>query len=60
MLDEAQKLMLAGRHSEAREQLLEAYRRVDGRVRPPDFVSGEAADELANMILDLIDALTEG
>ena len=60
MLDEVQTLILSGRYSEARQQLLEAYRRVDGRVRPPDFVSGEAADELAKMILDLIGALTEG
>jgi hypothetical protein len=36
-----------GDDAEACTQLLDAYERTDGEFRPPDFVAGEAADDLA-------------
>ena len=35
-------------------QLLDAYYRCDGEFPPPDFVVGEAAKELSNLILELM------
>jgi len=42
---------------EACQQLLDVYRRMDGQPKPPDFVKGEAAPELAAMIQELITSL---
>jgi len=57
MLEAARSLIEDGDFEEAYHKLLNAYRRVDGLPRPPDFVTGEAAEKLASMILDLMDAL---
>ncbi|MDP2895090.1 MAG: choice-of-anchor D domain-containing protein [bacterium] len=38
--------------------LMTAYVRCDGERRPPDFVTGEACPELAEMIFALMDSLT--
>jgi hypothetical protein len=46
-----------GQLDEACEQLLAAYRRTDGDPQPPDFVKGEAASELANQILALLESV---
>lgn len=45
---------------EACLQLIAAYRKTDGLYppeSPPDFVMGDAAPELASMIMNLIDSL---
>jgi hypothetical protein len=57
MLDEAKALIQQGGIKEACGQLRQAYLRTDGEPRPPDFVEGPAAGELAQMILDLMDDL---
>lgn len=38
---------------EACQQLLDAYNRTDGNPKPPDFVTGDSAQELAVQIKDL-------
>jgi hypothetical protein len=35
------------------QQLMDAYKKTDGKPKPPDFVAGGAASELASMIQDL-------
>jgi hypothetical protein len=57
MLEEAQGLIEAGMLEDACNQLWSAYRKCDGNTRPPDFVKGNAADDLANMILNVMDDL---
>ena len=57
MLEEAQSLIEAGLYEEACDQLWAAYRKCDGDPRPPDFVTGDAADDLAGMILVVMDEL---
>jgi hypothetical protein len=57
MLEEAEALIQQGDIKEACGQLRQAYLRTDGEPRPPDFVEGPAAGELAQMILDLMDDL---
>jgi hypothetical protein len=57
MLEEAHGLIEAGLYEEACDQLWSAYRKCDGKSRPPDFVAGEAAEDLADMILILMDEL---
>lgn len=58
MLKEAQRLIEEGDIEGAIEQLQSAYKKVDGNLNPPDFVEGEAREELAEMILELIELLT--
>ena len=53
MIEAAGDLINQGRIEDACQQLLDAYHRVDGLPRPPDFAAGPAAQELTNMILDL-------
>ena len=43
--------------SEAQQQLLVACQKCDGEARPPDFVSGPAALELANLIQNLLNSM---
>ena len=56
-------LKAAGNHiengvmGEACQQLLAAYRKTDGQSKPPDFVTGVAAPQLASLIQDLMDSL---
>lgn len=57
MLEEAQRLIEAGMFEDACDQLRAAYRKCDGEARPPDFVKGIAADDLAVMILIVMDNL---
>ena len=57
MLEEAQSLIEAGLYEEACGQLWSAYRKCDGESQPPDFVTGDAADDLAVMILLMMDEL---
>jgi hypothetical protein len=57
MLEEAQSLIEAGLYEEACDQLWSTYRKCDGELRPPDFVTGEAAEDLAYMILAVMDEL---
>lgn len=54
MIEAAGDLIEDGAIEDACRQLLDAYERCDGLPRPPDFVSGPASSELADMILDLI------
>ena len=56
-LEEAQSLIEAGSLEEACDKLWSTYRKCDGELRPPDFVAGEAAEDLANMILWLMNEL---
>ncbi len=57
MIEAAGDLIAQGRIQEARQQLQDAYRRVDGLPRPPDFATGSAASTLADMILQLLNSL---
>ncbi len=57
MIEAAGDLIEAGDIDGACEQLGAALRKTDGEPRPPDFVEGEAASELAQRILDLMTAL---
>lgn len=56
-LEDARRLIEAGRYEEACDQLWSTYRKCDGESHPPDFVTGEAADDLADMILLMMDDL---
>jgi len=56
-LEEAQGLIEAGLYEEACDQLWSIYKKCDGESRPPDFVTGEAAEDLADMILLIMDEL---
>ncbi len=53
MIEAAGELIEAGLYTEAYSQLLDAYARCDGETPPPDFVGGDAAPELAELIRDL-------
>ena len=57
MLEEAGALIESGDIDGACGQLQQAYLRADGAAPPPDFVSGPARVDLADMILALIDEL---
>ena len=57
MIESVGYLIDQGRFDEAAQQLQNAYDRVDGRPRPPDFAQGSAAAQLAAMIQELIDSL---
>ena len=57
MIEAAGDLIDDGAYEDTCRQLLDAYKRCDGLARPPDFVSGSAAPELAGMILELIGSL---
>ncbi|MFH2112815.1 MAG: choice-of-anchor D domain-containing protein [Candidatus Bathyarchaeota archaeon] len=57
MLEAAGDLIEEGRVDEAIRQLQAALLHVDGQPRPPDFVTGPAAAELASMIQQLIASL---
>lgn len=57
MIEAAGDLINQGCITEACLQLQNAYDRVDGQPKPPDFASGSAVAELANMIQQLINSL---
>lgn len=54
MVETAGDLIEDGLLDEACEQLQAAYMKTDSEPRPPDFVTGEAASELASLIQDLM------
>ena len=54
MIEAAGDLFEDGFFGQACQQLTDAYKKTDGLPRPPDFVSGDAATGLADMILDLL------
>ncbi|MFX1563391.1 MAG: choice-of-anchor D domain-containing protein [Promethearchaeota archaeon] len=57
MIKASGDLIEDGFTTEACQQLLNAYERCDGLPRPPEFVSGAAAQTLAGMILELVGGL---
>lgn len=57
MLESAKNLIQSGLVAEACQQLLDALRRCDGYLLPPDFVTGSAREELFGMIVDLREEL---
>ena len=56
-LEEAKRLIETERFEDACDLLWSTYRKCDGELRPPDFVTGEAAEDLADMILWVMDEL---
>lgn len=54
MLDRARSLIEDENLGDACEQLHSAYKHTDGQARPGDFVTGPAAADLANAIMELI------
>jgi hypothetical protein len=56
-IEAAGDLIDDGALEDACQQLLNAYERCDGLLRPPEFVAGPAAATLAGMILDLMGEL---
>ena len=59
MIEVSGKLINRGRIAGACQLLQVAYLRVDGNPNPPDFASGPATLELANMIQQLINSLED-
>ncbi len=59
MLVSVCNLIDGGQYEEAREQLQAAYKKVDSNPHPPDFVIGDAIEEIAAMILQLIERLQD-
>lgn len=57
MIEAAGDFIEEGQIAEACQQLLDALRRTDGEPRPPDFVTGPAATELACQIQALRSSL---
>jgi hypothetical protein len=57
MLENAAVLIEGDFYQEACDQLLDAYEKCDGEATPPDFVVGDAAADLAERILAVIDGL---
>jgi hypothetical protein len=57
MLETAAELIEDGFNDEACEQFTEALSRCDGDNDPPDYVTGDAINELANKIQDVINGL---
>jgi len=54
MIEAAANLMAAGLNADAINQLQQALERTDGVDPPPDFVTGPAASELADLIEELM------
>lgn len=57
MLEATENLVEDGQTEEALEQLQSAYAKVDSDPKPPDFATGDAAEEIAAMILEIIERL---
>ena len=57
MLESAESLIEEEQYDQACGQLRAAYKHCDGQNRPADFVAGDAASELADKIMALIEAL---
>jgi HYDIN/CFA65/VesB-like, Ig-like domain len=57
MLESTGDLIQDMLYEDAREQLEDIYKKIDGFPKPPDFAAGDAASELAAKIQDLLTAL---
>jgi len=57
MLEQAEYLIDNGFIEEACNQLNAIYKKTDGKAKPKDFVTGAAAEDLAEKILALMDSL---
>lgn len=57
MIEEAGALIDDGQIAEACDQLQAALKKTDGQPKPPDFVTGDAALELAEIIQDIRSSL---
>jgi hypothetical protein len=57
MLYQAQAYIDAGDLVSACQELEAIYAKCDGEPRPPDFVDGEARDDLANLIQILMNSI---
>jgi hypothetical protein len=57
MLEASYDLTAGGFFADACGQLTSAYNRCDGLPRPPEFLKGTAVNNLAGMILDVMNAL---
>jgi hypothetical protein len=53
------KLIEDEQFDEAHLQLLDVYMKVDGKPQPPDFLAGDAVEEISDKILELIEVLSE-
>jgi len=60
MLESTTDLIVGGYYDDAYAQLVDVLKKCDGQVPPPDFVDGEAREELAEMITELMEDLVEG
>ena len=60
MIEAAGDLIDDGLYEEAYQQLQDLYRKCDGQSPPPDFISGDAAVELAELIHALMDGISFG
>jgi hypothetical protein len=50
-------LIAAGYYDDACQQLVDVLKKCDGQLPPPDFVTGEAREELVEMIIELMEDL---
>lgn len=57
MIEAAGDLIDNELYEDACQQLADALKKTDGQVPPPDFVAGEAREELENMLLELMESL---
>jgi len=57
MIEQAGEFIESGDVAGACQQLVDAYKKTDGKPKPPDFVQGSAAAELADKIMEVIDSL---
>lgn len=57
MLEVVCNLIEDEQYEKAQELLQNIYNKIDGNPQPPDFVIGDATDEIATMILELIERL---
>jgi hypothetical protein len=55
MLEAISDLIVGEYYDDAYEQLIDILKKCDGQDPPPDFVTGEAREELANMIMELME-----
>jgi Leucine-rich repeat (LRR) protein len=57
MLEATSDLIVGEYYDDAYAQLVNILKKCDGQFPPPDFVTGEAREELANMIMELMEDL---
>jgi hypothetical protein len=60
MLESTSDLIVGGYYDDAYAQLVDVLKKCDGQVPPPDFADGEAREELAEMITELMEDLVGG